>query len=107
MLLQATRDYNVGAPPEPVVAEVASQMGVHLPQNFAPRKCDHAQDVVRHDLILVMDKYTASDFLKEVRMAFLCVLDGCNTVHGTSIDIFHLHKAYGAVWDDFACICSD
>ncbi|KAK9800329.1 hypothetical protein WJX73_003149 [Symbiochloris irregularis] len=63
---KATRDYSVGAAPEPVVAEVAAELGIQLPQNFASRQCDHVHDVVQYDLILVMDKYTASDFLKEV-----------------------------------------
>ena len=68
-VLQGTRDYNVGQSVDPIVAEVANDLGIPLPLGFASRTCNHVEDVVKFDMILVMDKFTASDFLKEVRRA--------------------------------------
>lgn len=62
---KATRDYTIGQGPENVVAEVAAELGISLPANFQSRHCDYEGDVVKFDLICVMDKFTASDFLKE------------------------------------------
>ena len=66
-IVQATRDYSIGQPPEAVVAEVATELGIPLPSGFKARLCNHEQDIVKFDLVLVMDKFSASDFLKEVR----------------------------------------
>ena len=67
--MQATRDYNIGQRPDAVVTEVAAELGITLPPNFEARLCNHEQDIVKFDLVLVMDKFSASDFLKEVRNA--------------------------------------
>lgn len=72
VLMQATRDYVVGQGIEPVVSEVATELGIALPLDFQSRKCKHEEDIVKFDLILVMDKFTASDFLKEVCGAGAC-----------------------------------
>lgn len=63
---KGSRDYNVGDPPEPSVLEAASQLGLALPADFAARHFDHEADVVNYDLLVVMDKYTAADVLREV-----------------------------------------
>lgn len=65
--LQGTRDYNIGQGPEASVQQAAASLGVSLPavqaRQFQPEK-----DIVIFDLVMVMDKYTAADVLKEVRL---------------------------------------
>jgi hypothetical protein len=39
---------------------------VELPAGFAARKFDREKDIVQFDLVLVMDKFTAADVLREV-----------------------------------------
>lgn len=64
--LQATRDYNIGEGPEPAVAAVAEELGICLPIDFSAQLFDHERDIVAYDVVLVMDKYTAADVLREV-----------------------------------------
>ena len=63
--LQGTRDYNIGQGPEASVTGAAASMGISLPdvraRQFVPEK-----DIVVFDMVVVMDKYTAADVLKEV-----------------------------------------
>eukprot|EP00850_Spirogloea_muscicola_P011292 SM000069S20729 [mRNA] locus=s69:600082:603228:+ [translate_table: standard] len=63
---KATQQYNVGEAPDSRAAEVAESEGLELRQGFQARYYDPARDVVDFDLLLVMDKFNASDVLKEV-----------------------------------------
>ncbi len=65
-LLQGTRDYNVGEPPDPSTLEAAENLSIVLPEAFEASAFDYERDIVLFDLILVMDKYTAADVLREV-----------------------------------------
>lgn len=62
----ASRDYCVGQGYEGAVTPAAQAMGVPLPENYAVRLFEESSDIVRFDLVLVMDKYTAADVLREV-----------------------------------------
>ena len=46
---------------------VASELNLTLPPNFAARQFESERDIVHFDLVLVFDKYTAADVLKEAR----------------------------------------
>eukprot|EP00850_Spirogloea_muscicola_P021702 SM000258S09118 [mRNA] locus=s258:23636:26742:- [translate_table: standard] len=63
---KATQQYNVGEAPDSRAAEVAAEEGLELRQGFQARYYEPARDVVDFDLLLVMDKFNASDVLKEV-----------------------------------------
>ena len=62
------RDYNVDEPPEAVVREVASEQDLlrFIPEGKVAETFDYAEDIVHYDLVLVMDKFTAADVLREV-----------------------------------------
>lgn len=61
----ASRDYCLGEPPHPAVAPALLALG--LPAVSAPaRLFDDSTDLASHDLIVVFDKYTAADVLREV-----------------------------------------
>jgi protein-tyrosine phosphatase len=62
----ATRDYCQGEGPDPAAVAVLAAVGLPLPPAYAARTFDQAADVVRCDLVLVMDKFTAADVLREV-----------------------------------------
>lgn len=62
---KGTRDYNLGERPDANVIEVAEDLGLNIKDHTA-RFFDCAKDVVEYDLLLVMDKFTASDAMKEV-----------------------------------------
>ncbi|EFJ45244.1 hypothetical protein VOLCADRAFT_106057 [Volvox carteri f. nagariensis] len=61
-----TRPYNLGEGPEPAVVAAAEAMGLELPAQHAARLFDPANDIVSYDLLLVMDKFTAGDVMREV-----------------------------------------
>lgn len=61
-----TRPYNVGEGPEPAAEAAAATLGLTLPADHAARLFEPAEDIVRHDLLLVMDKFTAGDVMREV-----------------------------------------
>ncbi|KAH7291576.1 hypothetical protein KP509_29G022500 [Ceratopteris richardii] len=62
---KGTRDYNTGDKPDGNVLEVAKDLGLDIKDHSATVfKCE--RDVVLYDLLLVMDKFTASDVLKDV-----------------------------------------
>lgn len=63
---QGTRPYNVGEGPEPAAEAAAATLGLTLPADHAARLFEPAEDIVRHDLLLVMDKFTAGDVMREV-----------------------------------------
>ena len=44
-------------------------MGIQLPQDFKARQINPEKDIVQFDIVLVMDKYTAADVLREVTHA--------------------------------------
>eukprot|EP01025_Chloroclados_australasicus_P063031 TRINITY_DN8311_c0_g1_i2.p2 TRINITY_DN8311_c0_g1~~TRINITY_DN8311_c0_g1_i2.p2 ORF type:complete len:287 (-),score=39.64 TRINITY_DN8311_c0_g1_i2:426-1286(-) len=62
---KGSRDYNVGEGAENVVLEVTKEFGLDASTHVA-RKFDAEADIVSSDLVLVMDKFTAADVLREV-----------------------------------------
>lgn len=66
--LQATRDYCLGEAPDAAAVAAAAALGVQLPdaETAAAVVFDPANDIVAADLVLVMDKFTAADVLREV-----------------------------------------
>ncbi|BDA42857.1 probable low molecular weight phosphotyrosine protein phosphatase [Coccomyxa sp. Obi] len=71
---KGTRDYNLGEGPEVVVTEVAAENDITLPEDFKARHFSPDEDIVQFDLVMVMDKFTAADVLREVS-----VFDTINT----------------------------
>ncbi|KAG6558124.1 hypothetical protein Mapa_000305 [Marchantia paleacea] len=63
---KAVRDYNEGESPDPRVVLVAEECGLQLPEGKVSVVFDCASDIVNADLVLVFDKFNASDVLKEV-----------------------------------------
>ncbi len=64
--LQACRDYNIGDPPDPAVVKAAIEIGLALPEGKVAELFDPSRDIGVYDLVLVMDKFTAADVLREV-----------------------------------------
>ena len=56
----------MGEPPEPAVLAVAAEAALAIPPDTEARQFAPETDIVRADLVLVMDKYTAADVLREV-----------------------------------------
>ena len=48
--------------------EVAQEEGLALPANFQARQIKPEADIVAFDMVLVMDKFTAADVLREVSL---------------------------------------
>jgi hypothetical protein len=95
--VQATRDYCQGQPPDPTAATAAGTLGFSINSTSTPAAAATAavaaadaaagssssngasgvhvfnplEDIVAADMVLVMDKYTAADVLREVRAVFL------------------------------------
>eukprot|EP00878_Enallax_costatus_P033054 GHUV01036431.1.p1 GENE.GHUV01036431.1~~GHUV01036431.1.p1 ORF type:complete len:250 (+),score=82.46 GHUV01036431.1:458-1207(+) len=65
---RATRDYCLGEGPDQAAVAAAATLGVQLPDagTAAAVMFDPANDIVAADLVLVMDKFTAADVLREV-----------------------------------------
>ena len=63
---RATKDYCLGDGPELLAARVASELGLELAQGYAAQQFKESRDIVDFDLVLVMDKFTAADVLREV-----------------------------------------
>ncbi|XP_024370148.1 uncharacterized protein [Physcomitrium patens] len=63
---KASRDYNVGESPDPRAVSVAEEFGLKLPAGATSCVFDCQADIVLFDLLVVMDKFNASDVLKEV-----------------------------------------
>ncbi len=78
-LLQGTRDYNLGDGADVSVQAAAQQMGLQLPEKFQARQINPERDIVCFDVVLVMDKFTAADVLREVGIRPL-----------TSVHILHI-----------------
>ena len=92
------RDYNVGEPPEPAVLAAAAEAALVIPPDTEARQFAPETDIVRADLVLVMDKYTAADVLREV---------GCPTGASTCNSPVMVHnqpyEADGAPWHGTGC----
>ena len=56
----------MGEAPEASVLQELQRRQLDAPPSFAARRMDPAQDIVQFDLLLVMDKFTAADVLREV-----------------------------------------
>ena len=67
-VVQGTRDYSVGEGPDVSVQAAAQTMGLELRQDFKAQQVDFERDIVKFDVVFVMDKYTAADILREVRL---------------------------------------
>ncbi|DBA94929.1 TPA: hypothetical protein ACH3X1_002458 [Trebouxia sp. C0004] len=63
---KGTRDYNVGDGADVSVQAAVQQMGLQIPENFQARQINPERDIVCFDVVLVMDKFTAADVLREV-----------------------------------------
>ncbi|KAF8057642.1 ptpA [Scenedesmus sp. PABB004] len=66
---RATRDYCLGQPPHPAAVAAAAALGTPLDSTAGAGgalRFEPAADIVAADLVLVFDKYTAADVLREV-----------------------------------------
>ncbi|GIL73462.1 hypothetical protein Vretimale_17671 [Volvox reticuliferus] len=61
-----TRPYNLDEGPEPAATAAVEALGLEAPVEHTARLFDPAHDIVSYDLLLVMDKYTAGDVMREV-----------------------------------------
>lgn len=86
---KGTRNYSLGHGPEASVLAVAPKVGVSLPEGFAARLFDHAHDIVAFDMVLVMDKFTAADVLREVASYDLINRSGGYSVKVRRLGDFH------------------
>ena len=64
--MQASRDYCLGEQPPSSVQGVMQQLGLPLPSGQGAQLFECASDLPAADLVLVMDKFTAADVLREV-----------------------------------------
>ena len=65
----------MGEGPESFVQEVAQEEGLALPADFQARQMIPETDIVAFDMVLVMDKFTAADVLREVSLFCMCQAD--------------------------------
>ncbi len=80
-VLQGTRDYNVGDGADVSVQAAVQQMGLQIPENFQARQINPERDIVCFDVVLVMDKFTAADVLREVsNWSCLSPMEPCHTM---------------------------
>ncbi|KAI7843239.1 hypothetical protein COHA_003073 [Chlorella ohadii] len=63
---RATQSYCVGEEAHPAAAAVAAELGLQLPEGYAAQQFKEARDIVEFDVVLVVDKFTAADVLREV-----------------------------------------
>ena len=54
------------------VQAAVQQMGLQIPENFQARQINPERDIVCFDVVLVMDKFTAADVLREVSNRSCC-----------------------------------
>jgi protein-tyrosine-phosphatase len=64
---RATRDFCAGEGPAPAAAAAAAELGLALPQRYEAEVFRDSRDIVYFDVVLVMDKFTAADVLREAR----------------------------------------
>ena len=62
----------MGEAAHPATSAAAQALGIELPPQFAARKFDYTNDTVHFDMILVMDKFTAGDVMREVTSLLPC-----------------------------------
>ena len=67
IIVQGTRDYSIGEGADVSVQAAAQTMGLDIRQDFKAQQVDFEKDIVKFDVVFVMDKYTAADILREVR----------------------------------------
>ncbi len=80
-VLQGTRDYNVGDGADVSVQAAVQQMGLQIPENFQARQINPERDIVCFDVVLVMDKFTAADVLREVsNRSCLSPMEPCHVI---------------------------
>lgn len=65
---RGTRDYSIGEGADVSVQAAAQTMGLEIRQDFKAQQVDFEKDIVKFDVVFVMDKYTAADILREVRV---------------------------------------
>lgn len=90
--MQGTREYNVGDAPDIAAQGAAQQMGIELPADFQARQINPERDIVEFDIVLVMDKFTAADVLREVcahcdtpcLLLLACTAAASSTVYSSS-----------------------
>ena len=92
------RDYNVGEGPEAFVLEVAREEALALPQDFQARQLVPETDIVAFDIVLVMDKFTAADVLREVRLYAHSSQAAC------SLNFTAQRSLLRHGWDSYACM---
>ncbi|PRW60191.1 tyrosine phosphatase [Chlorella sorokiniana] len=63
---RATQSYCVGEGAHPAAAAVAEELGLQLEAGYAAQQFKEARDIVEFDVVLVVDKFTAADVLREV-----------------------------------------
>lgn len=63
-----------------MVREIAAENDITLPEDFKARHFSPDEDIVQFDLVMVMDKFTAADVLREVNSGYLIFVNvhGCN-----------------------------
>lgn len=66
--------------------QAAEELSLILPESFCARVFNSEQDIVAFDLLLVMDKYTAADVLREVGLHPALQCPGCQQKHVCSYD---------------------
>ena len=71
----ASQDYCVGDSPEGSTVAAAEKLGLSFPKGNTARMFEPGADLVRHDVILVMDKFTAADVLREASVFDTIYLD--------------------------------
>ena len=64
----------MGEGPEASVLQELQRRQLDPPPGFAAQRMDPAEDIVQFDLLLVMDKFTAADVLREVSPEGLLLL---------------------------------
>lgn len=100
--MQATRDYCAGDSPNPAAVAAAAAVGADLADLSSAAGAvvfNPADDIVAADLVLVMDKYTAADVLREVSCCRTCSKEKYKICQEAMITVFshdvvqigHLH----------------
>jgi protein-tyrosine-phosphatase len=77
LLLQASKDYNVGEAPDARAVEVAQELGLQLREGAVARVFDCTSDIVLFDLLLVMDKVSQACFSLSL---FILLLFACTSL---------------------------
>ena len=82
--------------------EIAAENDITLPEDFKARHFSPDEDIVQFDLVMVMDKFTAADVLREVisrrsQLALKSVLQF--QVHGLCLlSLSSIHKVPPIPW---------